>query len=400
VNERTVGQPQSTPRTREAVDWFVQLETDPEHQRARQLRWEEWSARAENRADYEAVIRAHDQARTLPAPPLPSNKELLEDLRDDPEVIAIRTPWSGAIQRLWGRAHAWPTTHRNAFRFWITCATWMALLLALTCAMWTIVLVHHWPSSGVVPAERSYASAPGEQRSFSLMDGSTIMLGGDSALVVQFTERARKIELTHGEALFRVAHDPRRPFIVHAGSGTTTALGTAFEVRLYTDHTQVWVREGSVEVAPLQEIPIDNIALSEAARWIPVRLAGGEEMSYDSKGEASAPRPADPRVAEAWTEGALVPLIYHGRPLPEVIEDVQRYSRRRILLDPAAADLRFSGIVLHVDAWLRDLPEIYPVEVIDCHTSLSFLPECSDPGRVFIRSKWDSHHVGPDSVLR
>jgi len=33
----------------------------------------------------------------------------------------------------------------------------------------------------------------------------------------------------------------------------------------------------------------------------------------------------------------VVPLIYHGRPLPEVIEDIQPYTRRRIVIDAAAA---------------------------------------------------------------
>jgi transmembrane sensor len=251
-----------------------------------------------------------------------------------------------------------------------------------------------------LPAERSYASAPGEQRTFVLPDGSSITLGGDTALVVRFTPAVRSIELTHGDALFQVAHDRRRPFVVHAAGGTTTALGTAFEIRLYAHHAQVWVREGTVEVAPLQEVAFDNVPVPEVARWIPIRLAPGEEMSYDAHGEASAPRAADPHVAEAWTEGSLLPLIYHGRPLPEVIEDVQRYSRRRILLDPDLADLRFSGIVLRVDGWLRDLPEIYPVEVIDCHTSPQSVPECSDPERVFIRARWRPREGGPESAYR
>jgi ferric-dicitrate binding protein FerR (iron transport regulator) len=50
-----------------------------------------------------------------------------------------------------------------------------------------------------------------------------------------------------------------------------------------------------------------------------------------------------------------------------VIEDVQRYSVRKIALDPSAGDLRYSGIVLqkNVDQWLRGLPEIFPGLVVE-----------------------------------
>ena len=102
--------------------------------------------------------------------------------------------------------------------------------------------------------------------------------------------------------------------------------------------------------------------------------------------------------ADAWYEGSLVPLVYHGRPLPEVIEDVQRYVHRRIRVDAVAAGFQFSGIVKleDVDAWLRDLPTIYPLEVVDCHTT-GFRQEisaCVDPQLLLIRSRLDLHQNG------
>ena len=87
----------------------------------------------------------------------------------------------------------------------------------------------------------------------------------------------------------------------------------------------------------------------------------------------------------------LIPLIYHGRPLPEVIDDIQPYIHRRILIDTAAAGFQYSGIVKRedVDAWLRDLPAIYPVAIIDCQSLKSRvgLPSCGDPTLILIRSR-------------
>jgi len=101
---------------------------------------------------------------------------------------------------------------------------------------------------------------------------------------------------------------------------------------------------------------------------------------------------------------ALVPLIYHGRPLPEVIEDIQPYTRRRIVVDAAAAEFQYSGIVKQedVEAWIRDLPAIYPVAVIDCQTSRnrSELYVCIDPTLIVIRSRLNLYQNSLRSALR
>ena len=103
--------------------------------------------------------------------------------------------------------------------------------------------------------------------------------------------------------------------------------------------------------------------------------------------------------ADSWG-GSLIPLVYHGRPLPEVIEDIQRFTRRRILIDSTVSGFQYSGIVKleDVDAWIRDLPAIYPVEIIDCRASGARLEltSCADAQLIVIRSRLDLHQ----NVLR
>ena len=104
-------------------------------------------------------------------------------------------------------------------------------------------------------------------------------------------------------------------------------------------------------------------------------------------------------LADSWG-GSLVPLVYHGRPLTEVIGDIQRFTRRRILIDSTVSGFQYSGIVKleDVDAWVRDLPAIYPVEIIDCHASGARLAvtSCADAQLIVIRSRLDLHQ----NVLR
>jgi len=102
--------------------------------------------------------------------------------------------------------------------------------------------------------------------------------------------------------------------------------------------------------------------------------------------------------------GGLVPLVYHGRPLPEVIEDIQRFARRRIVIDSTVSGYQYSGIVKleDVDAWIRDLPAIYPVEIIDCRASGARLEmsSCADAQLIVIRSRLDLHQNVLRSALR
>ena len=101
---------------------------------------------------------------------------------------------------------------------------------------------------------------------------------------------------------------------------------------------------------------------------------------------------SDSRAA-SWYDDRYLPLVYHGRPLPEVIQDLQRYIHRQIRVDAGAAGFQYSGIVKleDVEAWLRDLPTIYPLEVVDCH-STGFrhdVAACIDPQLLVIRSRVD-----------
>ena len=105
-----------------------------------------------------------------------------------------------------------------------------------------------------------------------------------------------------------------------------------------------------------------------------------------------------------WGAEVLVPLIYHGRPLPEVLEDIQRYTQRRIMIRADMRTFQYSGIVKpeDVDAWIQDLPAIYPVEVIDCRTygRRGEMTACIDPELIVIRSRLELHRNDLRSALR
>ena len=70
-----------------------------------------------------------------------------------------------------------------------------------------------------------------------------------------------------------------------------------------------------------------------------------------------------PESVGGWRQGRLQ---YAGEPLTFVIEDVNRYTRRPIVIvDPSIATLRVTGIVSeeNVESWLTRLQQALPVTV-------------------------------------
>ncbi|AYD01643.1 FecR family protein [Neorhizobium sp. NCHU2750] len=168
----------------------------------------------------------------------------------------------------------------------------------------------------------------GERQTLTLADGSTLDLNAETAIAIHLEPHERRITLLRGEAYVHVAADPARPFIVEAGRGTTTALGTAFDVNLTDENTTVVVTEHAVTVA-------------SAASGGAERLPENQQISYDPDGRLGSPQPADGNQATAWRQGRIV---FEDRPLLSVVEEIDRYIPGRIVIAQSAlAGRRISG---------------------------------------------------------
>jgi transmembrane sensor len=212
-----------------------------------------------------------------------------------------------------------------------------------------------------------YVTGIGEQRSIRLPDGSTVEINSHSRVRVGFTETERSVELLDGQALFSVAKDPARPFVVHSNGARVRAVGTKFDVYRKRGGTIVTVVEGRVAIdtsaassAPHTSQPPSTHVPSQRQRELaPVLLSAGERVTLAAH---VPPRPArvDPAVATAWTQGQLV---LDSAPLAEVAEEFNRYSTRKLTVqDSADMPLRLSG-VFNTDPdflirYLRERPDV------------------------------------------
>lgn len=172
-----------------------------------------------------------------------------------------------------------------------------------------------------------YETAIGEQRIVRLADGSKIRLDTNSRLRVRLTGEARRIELQSGQAFFEVAHDPSRPFVVRAAGSEVRALGTRFDVRRRGDAVQVVLVEGRVRV-------------NAPEPGSEVTLQPGQQVEVRD-GKAASPTRVDAASATSWTAGRLV---FQNQPLSAAIDEVNRYSRAKVVLDaPGLTSTPVSG---------------------------------------------------------
>jgi len=194
-----------------------------------------------------------------------------------------------------------------------------------------------------------YTSGIGEVRRIALEDGSTLMLNTATEVTVQFSERQRNIRLIRGEALFEVAHDTVRPFLVRVNDIAVRAVGTAFAVRLEAAQIDVTVTEGIVEVAEPATAPAADQAASATSRPKAQRVAANERVVI-MLARAAEVRPIAPAEADrqlAWREGLV---SFDGESLQTAVAEINRHNRRQIVIDdPALAEKPVVGIFRATD---------------------------------------------------
>jgi transmembrane sensor len=96
------------------------------------------------------------------------------------------------------------------------------------------------------PMVARYETPRGQQRAIRLADGSSLRLSGATRVAVTLAGDRREVLLEQGEAYFDVAHDPARPFTVHAGASSARVLGTAFDLDLRRARVELAVYRGAV----------------------------------------------------------------------------------------------------------------------------------------------------------
>lgn len=188
----------------------------------------------------------------------------------------------------------------------------ISLLVILLLAFAGVLFVVRNESGDRGAALQEVSTERGERARIRLSDGTMVRLNVSSKLTLpdRFTERRREVTL-QGQAFFEAASDPDRPFIVHAGAGTVTAIGTAFDVDAYEpDDVAVVVSEGKVALQSHRRGGKDSV---HVARGRLGRVTGGQELHVHT---------VEVDRALAWLRGQL---SFDATPLRRVAARLERW---------------------------------------------------------------------------
>jgi len=268
---------------------------------------------------------------------------LAADPRHAAEYRMLESIWQAAAALPEDRLRALAEEPRRAQRP----ARRRALGLGL-CALMGAIALGIWQHADPVA---EYRTAAGERRSVTLPDGSTAELNSRSRIEVRYDGARRLVLLQEGEALFAVAKDAARPFVVDAGLGSARVTGTRFDVSRDTDQLRIVVESGSVEVAG----SADKTAVSVRA---------GSSVRIDASGHAGQVQDYPVAAALAWRQGQIV---FADTDLASAVREVSRYRLQPIILAPRQGleTLRLTSVfqTADTDAFLTALPHILPVAV-------------------------------------
>lgn len=203
--------------------------------------------------------------------------------------------------------------------------------LALVASLVLALVISGW---WILQQPTGYSTAAGEQKVATLEDGTRIALNTDTHLSVRYDEKRRSVTLDDGEAMFEVARNPARPFVVTAGDKSVTAIGTSFIVRKTGGVVTVTLISGKVRV--------DTLPSSAGAPAVrPTMLTPGERFA--AAGETAAMvTPVSSEAATAWRRGQV---MFNDTPLSAAIAELNRYGGPQIdISDPRLGALTVSGV--------------------------------------------------------
>jgi transmembrane sensor len=315
---------------KQAADWFVnnRSATAEEQERVTFMNWLRTSPL--HVEEYLRIAAISRDLEAVAADPRLSIVGLLADARDDAS-LSDEADHAAAVRH--------PSVRAPRAKRWSWIPAWHFGVIATGLIVVLAGLGWHWVAA---PKEAEtavrFATGHGEQRRWTLTDGSILQLNTDSAVRVVFGRKERFVELTQGQVYFSVARDMQRRFRVIVNGADIVAVGTQFDIYRQDQSVLVTVTEGRIAVygggehAPPQ---------GTAASGRPVSVGAGEQIRIDAAALLENPAKAALNQNESWRSGRIV---FEDQPLGQVVEQFNRYAKVPIeVSDIALRSVRIGG---------------------------------------------------------
>ncbi|HLN73894.1 MAG TPA: FecR domain-containing protein [Prolixibacteraceae bacterium] len=238
-----------------------------------------------------------------------------------------------AWEKVAGRIHQKPQSKPAILRRLITSP---ALRIAATILMAALLslagyqVFDRWiEGNGIIEISASATRV----ESVTLPDGSLVSLNSNTHLTYpkRFGNLTREVTI-EGEAFFEVKPNPKKPFIIHAGTARVKVLGTSFNVRAYPGarEMEVIVKTGKVQVLNQK---------TEAKQNDELILTPGDKGTLVHQSHALVKSTNENPNYIAWKTHELV---FRATSLNEVIDNLENVYKVNIQLQ----DPRLGGQLL------------------------------------------------------
>jgi len=201
----------------------------------------------------------------------------------------------------------------------------------------------------------NYASVNTKLLHIALPDDSIIDLDVKSNINVQYFENKRAVTLKEGKALFSVAKNKNKPFIVKAGNTSIEVLGTKFEVIKVDDNTKINVLEGLVRV--------DYIDQNTESKRSIIQLQKEESMILSKNGKVLNYGKINSDTIANWKNDIIQ---FKETSLKDAVVMFSRYSDKKIQFnDQEIEEMKISGKfnTSHYESFLESIQLIYPIKI-------------------------------------
>lgn len=278
---------------------------------------------ASDDALFEAAARWHIQLRD-PDAPASLHDAFLAWVRQDPRHLEAYDRAEALWQSMGGTAQPGDCRDEAAIAALIAegRAPITAARIGGAFCLFLLVCIGLWQGPAAFDSLRAdHIAWTGKRESVVLSDGTRIDLNSGTAISVDFTPEMRVVRMFRGEAFFDVAHNSAQPFIVELPEGSVRVIGTSYNIDLTGGSADIALLKGRVKLRTRDDP--ERVT----------RLAPGRQVTL-RPAAISAPQVFNPESLTAWRNGRMV---FYRTPLAEVLTELGRYQRGRIMLVNARA---------------------------------------------------------------
>lgn len=239
---------------------------------------------------------------------------------------------------------------------WISRVAVVLLIPVITLLIYTQLFQSEQYAALETDQKIEVISPQGSRTFLELSDGTKVWLNHDSKMIYpqKFTGNVRTVKLL-GEGYFEVASNKAKPFIVESNGIMVKAVGTAFNVRAYTDGSDFETTLESGKVIIQENIGSKK---TEAINMVP-----GQHFVLDATTNQYSLKTEELTKYVSWKEGKL---IFKDDHLDKVAEQLSRWFDVKIIIsDVKLKDLTCTGTFIN-----ETLPQV--LEMMEFVTPISY----------------------------